>query len=122
MKPAQLLGEARRLLDAGHDGASGGLRLRAATILARQSLEGRMDEILTSRVQAIAAVTFDARLLVLPAVMNEPELAAEIRYTWAALSSASHLHAYELPPTVDELSRWFDCIQRFLDASNRPCN
>lgn len=121
MTPDELLAEARRLLEVDPDIAEGSLRLRAATILARQALEGRLDDLLRTRVDDLDGVKFDAKLLVLPAVMGEPELAAETRYVWAALSSASHLHAYELPPTVDELAGWLDSVRRFLGASSRLC-
>jgi hypothetical protein len=122
MTPARLVAEARRLVNTASGDATGALRVRAATILTRQALEGRLEELLTARVTEIAGVAFDARLLVLRTVMGEPEAAAETRYVWAALSSASHLHAYELPPSRDELVHWIEAVERFLAASQRLCN
>jgi hypothetical protein len=36
------------------------------------------------------------------------------RFVWSALSSASHVHGYELPPTSKELRDWCDAVGDFL--------
>lgn len=88
MKPSQLLVEAKRLLEHG-DRPHAALRLRAATLLARQALEGRADELLRRRVSQLEEARFDARLLLLEEVIRERALARHMRFVRAALSSAS---------------------------------
>ena len=117
MNATTLLVEARRLLE-GTVETQAGLLLRAATFLARQALESRTDELLARRVRNVEEARYDARLLLLGEVLTDRELAKQTRFVWAALSSACHLHAYELPPPVSEVESWLDAVQRFLDGSS----
>lgn len=115
MKAGALLDQARRLVGDGST-ADGGLRCRAAVLLARQALEVRALEMLTAHSPQIEDATFDARLLSLLAVMNDAELAKKARYVWAAMSCASHMHQYDLAPTLVELTDWIETVEQFLRA------
>lgn len=116
MKPTELLEAARRLVEQPID-LTDGLWGRAATFLARQALEQRLSDILAVRAPGSQEAPFDARLLVLGEVLGNRELAAQARYTWAALSQASHHHSYELPPTSKELGDWIEAVERFLETT-----
>lgn len=47
-------------------------------------------------------------------VLGNSEVAARASYTWAALSSASHHHGYELRPTIEALRDWLEAVEKFL--------
>ena len=113
MKAEQLLAEAKRLV-VGETSAEAGLRCRAAVLLSRQALEARVIEILATRAPHIEDAAFDAQLLSLLGVMQNAELAKRARYVWAALSSASHMQQYDLPPTSIELTDWIETVDLFL--------
>lgn len=115
MKPVELLDEARRLIEQPTE-ASAGLWARAATILARQALEEQLALVLAERAPGSQSAPGDAQLLVLCEVLGNRELAQRTRFVWSALSSASHAHGYELPPTSKELSDWCDTVEEFLAA------
>ncbi|MEA2826779.1 MAG: hypothetical protein QOG43_1218 [Actinomycetota bacterium] len=91
-----------------HDKASswGGPWARAVALLARQSLEEALDELWRVRGVDLSAISARAQLLCLRAYLDDDKLAAEVGYTWGALSRACHHHPYELTPTTDELARW----------------
>jgi hypothetical protein len=115
MKPHELLAEARRLIDQPSE-ATGGLWARAATILARQALEEKLEQILAERAPGSQSAPYEAQLLILREVLSDPELAVRTRFVWSALSSASHVHGYELPPTSKALRDWCDAVGEFLAA------
>lgn len=91
-----------------HDQASswGGPWARAVAFLARQALEEALEELWRVRGVDLSAVSTRAQLLCLRAYLDDDTLAAEVAYTWGALSRACHHHPYELTPTAEELSRW----------------
>jgi hypothetical protein len=45
------------------------------------------------------------------------ELATETRFTWYALSRATHHHPYELDPTREELSSLLRATRRLITAT-----
>lgn len=96
--------------------STGGLWARAATILARQALEEKLRQVLSERAPGCQSAPFEAQLLILCEVLNDRALAVRTRFVWSALSSASHVHGYELPPTSRELRDWCDAVSEFLAA------
>ena len=46
-------------------------------------------------------------------------LARQAHQSWTALSRASHDHAYELPPTREELLAWFEGVQGVVEQTER---
>lgn len=114
MKPRELLDLAVGLVEHPRD-ATGGLWARAATILARQALEGCLTQVLSDRAPGSHAAKFDPQLVVLCEVFPDRALARRARYAWCALSSASHHQSYELPPTAEELRDWMSTVRELLD-------
>jgi hypothetical protein len=47
-------------------------------------------------------------------------IAGTVSSTWASLSSACHLHPYELAPTAGELLSWTADVQGFCDDLTGP--
>lgn len=92
---------------------------RSAAFLARRALEDCVRHVIERRWGKILRPTFAAQLIVLRELVK-PETAREIAWVWTALSSATHAHAYELPPTGAELLRWIDAVDRLaseIDAT-----
>ena len=48
---------------------------------------------------------------------RDQDLAKRVAYAWAGLSRACHQHAYELPPTADELAGWIDTVEQLIPAT-----
>lgn len=120
MTPGQMLGAAEDLLAAPGRSAVGGWP-RAVALLARQALEKAIDEFwVRSAVTApVRACSMKTQLLCLPSYAD-PVLAREVSYTWSALSSACHTHAYELAPISAELRSWIASVRLFLEYIDRP--
>lgn len=85
---------------------------RAAALLGRQALETAIDHVEPSLREATAR----ARLLCLPELVGE-DLAHDVAHAWSALSRATHHHAYDLPPTADELLTWLEVVDRMVQRS-----
>ena len=117
MSPGELLAHARALLQEETLSPSTSWS-RGAAFLARQALEGAVRSVLERRYTLDRRATFRAQLLALRAVMDE-ELAAEVHFTWASLSRATHHHAYALPPTVGELDRWMEVVERLVEFDEK---
>lgn len=115
MNPQELLAAARRLIEEPSE-ATGGLWARAATILARQALEEKLAAVLSELAPGSQSAPGEAQLLILCEVLGDRALAVRTRFVWSALSSASHMHGYELPATSKELSDWCDAVGEFLAA------
>lgn len=113
--PAELLAVARAVSGAG-GGAFGGSWARAATFLIRQALERAVDTVWTGPLAGVAACPRTTTLLCLRRYLGDDDLAADVHATWAQLSSACHAHAYELEPTLGELRRWGDVVDRLIAA------
>ena len=113
MKPEELLAQARALVSDFAPGTAG-LWPRAAALLARQAIEAAMDELWEARAPGCADLTARAQLMCLPEYLREPALAAEVAFTWAALSEACHVRAYEMGPTAEELEARFAVVDRLV--------
>ena len=97
----------------------GGCWPRSAALLARQALEHGLDEYWMSRKPEVVPVRSQhAKLLCLPTYLD-PTTARAAAHLWAELSRACHQHAYDLPPTVEEVDSWLDEVERVLLAVQR---
>lgn len=113
MSPHELLVKARALAVDGTAGTRG-LWPLAATVLARQALEGALAELWRRRgVPQVADASGRAQLLCLPSFID-PGLAAEVAWTWSALSEAAHEHGLMRTPTAGELGTWTEVVERFI--------
>ena len=102
MTSAELLAEARRMLDESPPGTVSAWP-RAAAVLARQALEAAITDLWHAREPSIVGASMRAQLACLRSWVTH-DLAAETAWTWHALSHATHHHAYELDPTREELA------------------
>ena len=111
--PEALLGEARRLLEQ-PNARTAGLWPRAVALLARQALEGALVRYWQGRgLAAVAETSLRSQLLCLSQLASS-EVAGPASYTWAALTSACHAHAYELAPTASELGGWIEAVDGLM--------
>lgn len=113
--PAQLVAAARVLCDR-EDEALAGRWPRAAALLARQALEGALDEYWRSRFAGAEDASAKAKLLCLPTYLKDP-VARNAYHAWTALSRACHVTAYELSPTRDELESWLTDVEAVIAAT-----
>lgn len=88
---------------------------RAAALLGRQSLEQSLAEMWQQRAPGVEKCSAKAQLLALMSYVDE-SVAEEASHTWWALSRATHHHAYELSPTVDELRVWLESVDQLLKS------
>lgn len=96
-------------------GEGSGFRARAGAFVVRQALEEAVYQALYRQFGVGRETTFTAQMIALRQVV-EAELAAEVAWTWSALSSATHVQGYALPPTVGELVRWGETVERLRAA------
>jgi hypothetical protein len=84
---------------------------RMVALLIRQALEKALSEFWAASpaTAGLAHCTRKSQLACLPFYLD-PRVAREAAYTWAALSEACHYHAYELAPTVGELTGWLNAV------------
>ncbi len=113
-----LLGAARMLVDRPGEGTAG-LWPRAAVLLARQALEVALKTYWSWAALGMEECTARAQLLCLGRFLGDPGLAGRAYDVWAALSRASHHHAYDLPPTQDELHGWFATVGEVVERTER---
>lgn len=92
------------------DSATRGVWPRAAALLGRQAIEAAI----VGLEPGLAEATGRDRLLCLPEILGDPELAGRAAWAWTALSRATHHHAYELSPTADELEVLFEVVEDLL--------
>jgi len=120
LTPRALLAGARDLCRR-PDAPTAGLWPRAAALLARQAVEAAL--ILywaDGRGAALADCSMRTQLVCL-AEIGGADLAGVVSSSWASLSSACHVHPYELAPTAPELLRWIQAVEPFCgDASDAP--
>lgn len=99
MSAIELLAQAQQLLAAR---GTGGSSPRLAAFLARQALE----DVVAQRCMALDApapgASMRSKLLVLRALDNA-EAADSAAVAWNRLSTACHLHAFEMQPSVSEV-------------------
>lgn len=112
--PSELVDAARDLMRRPAAGIAG-LWPRAAALLARRALEAALDELWSRRAPGLEAASARAQLACLPDYLGDRRLAREIVFTWNALSTACHHHAYELAPTAGELERRLDVVDRLVE-------
>ena len=110
----ELVREARNLL-LYSDPATAGLWPRAASLLARQDLEGGLRRFWLEHAPGVENCSTHAQLLCLPNYLD-PEVARKAEHAWVALSRASHHHPYELAPTEAELRAWIDDVEDVLSV------
>ena len=90
-----------------------GIWPRATALLTRQSLELALDDLWHRRAPGVEQCSARAQLLCLPSYLRGNEVLAEqVAYAWSGLSRACHHHAYELPPTFEELAGWIEVVER----------
>jgi hypothetical protein len=97
--------------------ATSGLSSRMAAFLARRALEeviARCDDLAASAPWASTR----SKLLILRA-LDEPGIADRASVAWNRLSTACHLHAYEMQPSVAEVEQLCGVIAGLLPAASR---
>ena len=104
LSPDDLLMHARRLATRGV-GNLGSTASRAAALLGRTALE----ESLFRLARDLRHLSGRAMFLVLPNIFPRAD-AHRAALVWGRLSAASHHHAYEMPPTAEELGDLLDTV------------
>jgi hypothetical protein len=114
MTPSDLLGAARELI-ARPDAATAGVWPRTAAFLARQAIEQSIASIWKAQADTadLGSCTMRSQLTCLASYIDA-ETAAQVAYTWAALSGACHYHRYELAPTATELTSWINDADQLI--------
>jgi hypothetical protein len=115
-EPRELLAMADLLLTEPPDSMAGRWP-RAVAILVRQALELSMDRLWLRVAPGLGQASFRAQLLCLPAFVDRA-VAASASVAWSELSRACHHHAYELPPTAEELAGWLEVTDRLRRAAD----
>jgi hypothetical protein len=118
MRPVQLLAEAHRLLG-DTSTATVSVWSHASALLCRQALEGALRELWAARASCLQWVPMRAQLACLPSYLSDDTLAAEVTFTWYALSHATHHRPYELDPTREELESLVAATSRLIVAVDR---
>ena len=114
MSPAAMLGMASDLCRRPGT-TTAGLWPRAAALLARQALEAALGLYwAAASVASLSDCPMRTQLACLWEIAGR-EVAGPVSSTWAALSSACHMHPYELAPTAPELLSWVQAVQAFCD-------
>ncbi|WP_108667216.1 hypothetical protein [Euzebya rosea] len=111
--PDELLMQGRLLASRGI-GNLGSTASRGAALLGRAALE----EALFGLYPELRQLSGRAMFLVLPNVFPK-EPARRAAFAWGRLSAASHHHAYEMPPTAEELDLVLDTVHDVLEAVER---
>lgn len=95
--------------------------MRAACWLARLDLEGAVLRLLSAKGLDVAGSTMRSKLSCLEVkyVGSDPALVADALYAWAALSQAAHHHAFELAPTLAEVSDLLEKVARISVAADQ---
>lgn len=101
MSAAELLAQANRILTMR---PTGGHSPRMAAFLARRALEEIIDERCAALVESVPAASTRSKLLILR-VLDTPAVADRAAFAWNRLSSACHLHAFEMQPSTSEVKR-----------------
>jgi hypothetical protein len=109
----EVVAAARNLMER-TDPATAGLWPRATALLARQALEGALDDFWKVRQPGMEQCSMKAQLLCLPHYLGDEQLAERVSYAWAGLSRACHQHPYELPPTSAELLGWLGTVEELV--------
>lgn len=118
MTPTELLTAARALLADEAETAGGWPRMVA--LLTRQALERALSDFWEARpaTAGLSSSTRKSQLACLPFYLDAG-IAREASYVWAVLSDACHYHAYELAPTVGELTGWIAAVSGLTQSMNQ---
>ena len=95
-----------------------GIWPRASAILARQALEIALHRFWLHVAPGVQKASARAQLICLAEYVDS-RLTSRIRYTWHGLSVACHHHAYDLPPTAQELAGWLTDIEALIEEVGR---
>jgi hypothetical protein len=101
MSAVELLGQAQQILATR---GTGGLSSRMAAFLARRALEEIIDERCADLAARAPWATTRSKLLILRA-LDTAEAADRAAVAWNRLSSACHVHAYEMQPSTAEVEQ-----------------
>jgi hypothetical protein len=114
MTPSDLLATARELITR-PDAATAGVWPRTSALLARQALEQAIRLLWDGHpdTAGLASRPMRTQLICLPWYIDK-RIAAQVAYTWAALSNACHYHSYELAPTAAELTAWISDVSSLV--------
>jgi hypothetical protein len=111
-----ILASARSLLDR-PSAETSGLWPRAVVLLQRQALEVALKTYWSAKAPGTEECSMRAQLLCLERYLPDPSVARRAHHAWTALSRAAHFHAYELPPTLEELRAWGEVVKALVDAT-----
>lgn len=114
MTPEELLTEAHKLI-VRPDASTVGVWPRAAAFLARQAIEIAVDERWSEdpATEPMRHATMWSKLACLPAYLDK-QVARQVTFAYASLSSACHYHHYELAPTAAELTSWITDVEALV--------
>lgn len=110
MSAVALLGHAQRVIN---EPRRDGLSSRIAAFLARQALEVIVDERCTDLGAPAAWANMRTKLAVLRSLDAE-EAADSAAIAWSRLSSACHVHAFELQPSAAEVQHLCGLVASLL--------
>lgn len=112
MSAIELLVEAQKVLNGAR---ADGLSARMAAFLARQALEEIIDLRCASLGAAAPWATARSRLVVLRA-LDTQDAADSAAVAWSRLSTACHVHAFELQPSTAEIEHLCGVVASLLPA------
>lgn len=115
MNATELLAAAQHILTYP---VAGGLSPRLAAILARQALEQIVDERCAALNASTPWATMRSKLIVLRA-LDAAEAADGAALAWNRLSTACHVHAYEMQPSAAEVQTVCDMIASVVPQVER---
>lgn len=113
-------------IDLARRALSGGARvrshsLRTACWMARLALERTVSDLLATKGVSARRATMASRLSALEVLYDEDDstLPQRAEYAWSRLSNASHYHAFELTPSVAEVTGLVELVAE-LEAQVSP--
>ncbi|BCQ10555.1 hypothetical protein JMUB5695_04013 [Mycobacterium heckeshornense] len=110
MIAVELLGHAQRVLTRAD---IGGLSARIAAFLARQALEHIVNQRCIALGVTAPYATTRSKLLILR-TLDSSEVGDTAAFAWNRLSSACHVHAYEMQPSVVEIEQLCGVVASLL--------
>lgn len=110
MSAVELLGQAQRIVN---EPRSDGLSSRMAAFLARQALEQIIDQRCVDLGVPASWASARSKLVVLRA-LDTDEAADAAATAWSRLSSACHVHAFELQPSAAEVQHLCGVVASLL--------
>lgn len=110
MSAVEILGQAQRIID---EPRRDGLSSRMAAFLARQALEEIINQRCTDLGAPASWASARSKLVVLRALDTE-EAAGAAATAWSRLSSACHVHAFELRPSAAEIQHLCGVVASLL--------